>query len=154
MPLACRLRRVTTLLTWMAFAPAAFADALAAPEPASFMVCDAGEPDLAPVLRELRSHAGRRVDIDVYAADHGSRELGLARAVVLADLIEDALAASGIRRDRMRLHIRHEPRHDAPRANDPAKPQSARRAPLEPLPPQALPGECPGAWATLRVTED
>lgn len=148
------IRLCRRLPGWLIFVPAlaAFADApgssAAAQSPA--IICGADESALAGLLRELRGNPARRIEIDIYTGPGSSTELKLARAVILAETYEDALATGGVRRERVRIHIRHE----ATVAVQPAPGDAAPEGSPEHERPAASSArfvDCPEAWAEVRL---
>lgn len=134
-------------------APAQESGGAVAIEP-SMLICGADDAALAALLKDLRGDASRRVEVDVYTGPGGSTELKLARAVILAEWIEDQLATGGLRRERFRIHIRHEPtvaqpfEDEASRTGDETLQVSAEPDTATATAPAA---ECREAWAEARL---
>jgi len=77
------------------------------PEPAAsvpFVVCDADDPQLQPVIERLRANRSRHLAIDVHSAPDGSVEINLARTAGLAEDLGERLRRQGIATTR--LHVR------------------------------------------------
>ena len=106
-------------------------------------ICGSDEAGLDALVQHLRKHAVQLIDVDIYAGEAGSTELGLARAATLADLLQDMLSDPRVRHRRVRIFIRHEPN---PPPSDAPSAHPGRDAP----PPKG----CTDAWAEVRERID
>lgn len=126
------LRHLLPLL--LLVTPLARADDSAPEPPASapFVVCDADDPQLQPVIERLRADRNRHLAIDVHSAPDGSVEINLARTAGLAEDLGERLRRQGIVSPR--LHVRvHAELNSPPGAS----------------PPTAVPADCTAAWAVI-----
>lgn len=127
------------------------------------VVCSAKDAAVTALVRTLRRDAAQRVDIDVFAGPAGSIEVNLARAADLADALESALYADGIRGARVTIRIQPElvlapPReldHAASESSESSEPSepSESSEPADRPPPAARPEHCTAAWAELRLPD-
>lgn len=132
-----------------------FADGLDTPQDAFTRICGTDEAALEMLAQQARSKRAQHFDVDIYAGNSGSTELGLARAAMLADLLQDMLVDERVRHRRVRIFIRHEATTQV--RDTPATSSEENVSPAPPsLPPTVVspPDGCIGAWAEIRLRTD
>lgn len=78
------------------------------PTSVPFVVCDADDPQLQPVIERLRADRNRHLAVDVHSAPDGSVEINLARTSALAEDLGERLRRQGIVATRLQVRLHAE----------------------------------------------